>query len=143
MNTLEFSVTISASKDTVWNVLWDDKSFRDWSNIIDEGTYMVGSLIEGKTVEFMSASGYGVTSKVNKLIPNEFIEFIHMSDTQNSGKNLREAEWTGNTESYTLTAKEGKTILTIKSEIPDNQLETFNSRIPLALERIKLLAERV
>ncbi len=44
MKQIQFSIEINASKEKVWATLWDDKSFRDWANIIDEGTYMKGVL---------------------------------------------------------------------------------------------------
>lgn len=141
MTTLNFTTTISASKQKVWRTLWEDKTFRDWSNIIDEGTYIKGELIEGQTIQFLSASGYGVTSLVAKLIPNQHITFKHMVDTKDSGNEKREDEWTGGTETYELEEINGTTTLTITTEVPDEMVEMFQERLPKALERIKELAE--
>ncbi|NJS41807.1 hypothetical protein HC766_05795 [Candidatus Gracilibacteria bacterium] len=99
---MQFSIEIEASKEQVWSILWNDKTFRDWGNIIDEGQYMVGQLKEGNEIQFMSSSGYGVTSLVEKLIPNKFILFRQMADTMDNGKEEREKEWTGGRESYKL-----------------------------------------
>lgn len=106
MKTLTFSVEVKAPRERVWNTLWDDTTFRDWANIIDEGTYMVGELKEGNEVQFISSvGGYGVTSLVEKLTPNEFVLFRHSRDTQDSGSQEREKEWTGGTESSLLLKK--------------------------------------
>jgi hypothetical protein len=68
MKELQFSIVINALKEKVWNTLWDDVTFRDWANIIDEGTYMVGEMKEGNLVQYISSdSGYGVTSKIVEL----------------------------------------------------------------------------
>lgn len=140
MQKLQFSIEIKSPKETVWKTLWEDKTFRDWANNIDEGMYMTGDLKEGKEVQFMSPSGFGVTSLVDKLIVNEFVSFRHMMDTQDGEK--REKEWTGGTESYSLTENSGVTTLTIELDVPPEQEENFNDRLPKALDRVKILAEK-
>jgi hypothetical protein len=108
MQQQEFSIDIKAPREKVWNVLWDDATFRDWANIIDEGTYMVGELKEGHEVQFISSvGGYGVTSLVEKLIPSEYVLLRHSADTKEVGAQEREKEWTGGTESYSLAEREG------------------------------------
>lgn len=140
MQKLQFSIEIKSPKETVWKTLWEDKTFRDWANNIDEGMYMTGDLKEGNEVQFMSPSGFGVTSLVDKLIVNEFVSFRHMMDTQDGEK--REKEWTGGTESYSLTENSGVTTLTIELDVPPEQEENFNDRLPKALDRVKILAEK-
>ena len=139
MKELFFSIEIDASKERVWATLWDDESFRDWAGIIDEGTYMQGEMIEGNEIQFLSSvNGYGVTSLIEKLTPNEFVLFRHSADTKDSGQQEREKEWTGGTESYTLTDEYGVTTLIVKTDVPE---EMFNSILPRAMERIKAMAE--
>ena len=121
----------------------ENKTFRDWGNIIDEGQYMVGEIKEGNEVQFISSvSGYGVTSLVEKLIENEFVLFRQMADTKDSGQQEREKEWTGGAESYSLAENEGVTILKVDIDVPPGQEETFKDRFPKALERVKILAEK-
>lgn len=140
---MQFSIEIKTPKEKVWNTLWEDATFRDWASIIDEGTYMKGELKEGNEVQFISsASGYGVTSLVEKLVPNNFVLFRHSVDTKESGEQERENEWTGGAESYSLTEKDGGTTLTVELDVPPGQEETFKIRQPKALERIKVLAEK-
>jgi uncharacterized protein YndB with AHSA1/START domain len=87
MQKKQFSIEIKAPKERVWNTLWEDKTFRDWANIVDEGTYMVGELKEGNEVQFISSvSGYGVTSLIEKLVLNEFVLFKHMVDIKEIGE---------------------------------------------------------
>lgn len=139
---LQFSIEITAPRENVWVTLWEDKTFRDWANIIDEGTYMVGEIKEGNEVQFISsASGYGVTSLVEKLTPNEHVSFRQISDTKDSGRREREKEWAGGRESYTLTEEGGITTLTVELDVPPGQTEAFKVRFPKALQRVKALAE--
>ncbi len=140
MQRMQFLIEIKSPKEMVWKTLWEDKTFRDWSSFIDEGMYMTGDLKEGNEVQFISPSGEGVTSLVDNLIVNEFVSFRHMTDTQDGGK--REKEWTGGTESYSLTENSGVTVLTVELDIPSGQEETFKVRLPKALERVKILAEK-
>ena len=143
MKNLQFSIEINASKEKVWKTLWEDTTFRDWASIIDEGTYIKGVMNEGNEIQFISSvNGYGVTSLVDIFRSNEFVLFRHSADTKESGEQEREKEWTGGVESYSLTEKDGVTTLTVKSDIPYEQEETFNIRIPKALERVKALAEK-
>ena len=143
MQKQQFSIKVKASRERVWNTLWEDKTFRDWGNIIDEGQYMVGELKEGNEVQFISSvSGYGVTSLIEKLARNEFVSFRQMADTKDSGEREREKEWTGATESYSLAENGGVTALTVDIEVPPGQEETFKVRFPKALKRVKILAEK-
>ena len=144
MKELQFSIKIYASKEKVWATLWEDAAFRDWANIIDEGTYIKGIFKEGNDIEFISSvNGYGVTSLIDKLISNEFVLFRHRADTKESGQQEREKEWTGGTESYSLAEKDGVTALIVTADIPDELEEIFNDRLPRALDRIKVLAEKI
>jgi hypothetical protein len=142
MKPFQFSISIHASRERVWKTLWEDKTYRDWANFIDEGTYMVGELKAGNEVQFISSSsGYGVTSYVESLIPNVFVKLRHMADTKDMGNQNRENEWTGGTESYSLTDADGITTLTAEMDLPPELVELFQTIFPKALERVKELAE--
>ena len=142
MKEIQFSIEINASKEIVWITLWEDITFRDWAGIIDEGTYMNGVMNEGNEIQFVSSvNGYGVTSLIEKLNLNEYVLFRHSADTKESGQEEREKEWTGGKESYSLTEKDGITTLIVKTDVPQEQEETFKIRFPKALECIKTLAE--
>lgn len=144
MEELKFSINISATREKVWETLWNDSTFRDWASIIDEGTYLEGDLVEGGDVQFISSvNGYGVTSLIEKLVPYEFILFRHRSDTMDSGQQSRERQWTGGKESYSLIEIDGFTKLTLRSDVPLELLEVFNLLLPQALERIKALSEGI
>ena len=142
MKVIQYEVLIKAKREHGWRILWTDHTFRDWSNLIYEGTYMKGELVEGREVEFISSvNGYGVKSLVEKLEKNAYVKLKHGADTQESGKVLREQEWTGGTEIYSLSEDNGMTTLTLSTEVPDEMIDLFNERLPKALERIKELSE--
>ena len=143
MKDMQFTITINAPKGTVWDTLWQDTTLRQWAGIIDPGTYMKGELIEGGEVEFISAeNGYGVTSLVAKLIENEYLLLKHQADTQDTGTQTREKEWTGGQESYTLTEDNGTTNLTITFGVPEKMEAYSQENYPKAMAKIKELAEQ-
>ena len=143
MQKLQFTIKIKAPKEQVWNTLWNDKTLRDWANIIDKGMYMTGDLKEGNEVQFISSvSGYGVTSLVEKLVLNELVSFKQIVDTKDSGKQEREEEWAGSAEKYELEEKNGMTNLTVKIDVPHGLEDIFKDRFPKALERVKVLTEK-
>jgi uncharacterized protein YndB with AHSA1/START domain len=143
MKEMQFSIEVNATRQRVWDTLWQDETFREWASIIDPETYMVGDLKEGNEIQFISAaSGYGVTSLVVKLVAGEFLLLRHHADTQEEGKREREEQWTGSEESYSLAEKDGTTTLTVAFDVPPELEEEFKVNYPKALERVKLLAER-
>lgn len=143
MREMQFRVEVHATKEKVWNTLWQDETFRQWAGIIDPGTYMSGELKEGNEVQFISSeNGYGVISLVEKLIEGEFLLFRHRADTKEGGKGEREKEWTGGAESYRLAEKDGTTTLTASFDVPPELEEYFKVNYPKALDRVKILAER-
>jgi uncharacterized protein YndB with AHSA1/START domain len=142
MNEMQFSIEISAPKEKVWDVLWQDATIREWAGIIDPGTYMVGELTQGSEVAFISAeNGYGVTSLVEKVTPNEYVLLRHSADTKESGTEERDKQWTGGAESYELIESYGVTTLKVAFDVPEELEEYFTTTYPKALKKIKELAE--
>ena len=142
MKEIQFSIEIHATSERVWDTLWQDETLREWAGVIDPGTYMVGDLQEGNEVQFISASGYGVTSLVEKLVAGAFVLLRHRADTQDDGQRKREQEWTGGEESYSLTEEGNTTTLTVAFDVPPELEAEFQVNYPKALERVKALAER-
>lgn len=139
---MQFTIEINASREKVWNTLWQEETFREWAGIIDPGTHMVGELKEGNEVQYISGNGYGVTSLVEKLTPGEFLQVRHSADTQDEGTRERAQEWTGGKETYSLSEKDGFTTLTAAFDVPPTQEEYFTDNYPKALAKVKELAEK-
>ena len=140
-NRLKFSVDLAAPRDTVWRVLWDDASFRDWSSVFAEGSYAVSDWNEGSTVQFIDpTSRGGMSSVIEKKRPGEFMSFRHEAEIKD-GKVQPPAEWSGAHENYTLTTNDGRTTVTVDLDAPDEYRQMFESKFPQALQRVKTLAE--
>ncbi len=144
METLNFTTNINASKDKVWNVLWDDASYRKWTNVFSEGSYAETDWQEGSKVLFLDGSGKGMVSKIEKITPNEYMSFKHLGMYDNGVEDTSSPAvegWAGATENYTLEETGGNTTLTVEMNITEQFKSYFTDTWPKAMEQIKHLAE--
>jgi uncharacterized protein YndB with AHSA1/START domain len=144
MKTLKFSVHIAAPREIVWNTLWNEDSYRKWTSIFRDGTYAISDWKEGSKILFMTPSGEGINSVITRKIPNERMSFRHMGmiRDENGKFSTEEAnEVSGSLENYFLHEEEGITELKVEIDAPDESVKYFESTFPLALRKIKELAE--
>lgn len=47
MTTLEFKIEINAPKEKVWDILWNDATYKQWTSVFCEGNYVVSDWKEG------------------------------------------------------------------------------------------------
>lgn len=141
MQKLTFSVDINAPREKVWEVLWDDATFTDWTSVFAEGSYAVSDWQEGSKIQFIDPkSGSGMSSIIVKKVPNEFMSFKHLTELEN-GKEMPPKEWSGAMENYTLKENGGVTTLTVDMDAMDEYKSMFEDRFPKALARLKELSE--
>lgn len=141
MQQMQYTSIISASPTAVWEVLWSDKTFRQWATHIDEGMYLQGEVAQGQVVTFVGAGGNAeVKSLVEVCTPYSRVTFRHKSDAPSSDGQGN--EWAGGAESYILEPSGASTKLTIELDVPSEHQEAFAIRIPKALAAIKALAEK-
>jgi len=141
MNRLKFTINIPASKTKIWEVLWNEDAYRDWSSVFAEGSHAVtNNWEEGSIVFFLGADKSGIYSKIETHIPNETITFRHIGNVLNAKKqplNDNSKTWSGASETYSITEGENFNTLCIDIDIMDEHLEFMESILPKALERIK------
>ncbi len=146
MKTLHFNIHIEASAQTVWSTLWNDASYRQWSDVFAEGSHIKGELAEGKRIRFLDGNGNGVYGLVCKVIPNQLMSFINLGELfeereQVIDERTSAREWSGAMESYMLHEKNGCTRLWLETEVNSSDAELFAQKFPKALDKIKALAE--
>jgi uncharacterized protein YndB with AHSA1/START domain len=146
MEKLKLSTTINAPKEKVWNVLWDDASYRAWTSAFAEGSYAkTDNWKEGTKVLFLDPKGSGMVSMVAKNKPNEYMSFKHLGEVINGVEDTtsdRVKAWAGGTENYTLKEENGKTTLAIDMDITEEFKEMMEKMWPKALEKVKELSEK-
>ena len=144
MKNLRFSIDINASPERVWNILWDDDTYRKWTSIFNESSYAVSDWEEGSKIQFLSSDGNGMFSIIDKKVPGEFMSFKHMGVVRNGEEQHIDKEtenWVGAKESYKLVSKNGGTELSVEMDMTDDFQKYFEDTFPKALEKVKELAE--
>jgi uncharacterized protein YndB with AHSA1/START domain len=146
MEKINFATTINAPREKVWKVLWDDASYRNWTSVFTEGSYAkTDNWKEGSKVLFLSPDGDGMVSKVASNKPNKFMSFEHLGVVKNGVEDTESESvkgWAGAKENYTLTEENGKTKLVVDLESTDEFKDYFIKTFPVALEKVKELAEK-
>ena len=144
MQKLNFKATINAPREKVWKILWDDKTYPEWTSVFGEGSRAVTDWKEGSKVLFLAGEGEGMVSQIAASRPNEFMSFKHLGTIKNGVEDTTSAEtlkWAGALENYTLRGVDGKTELSVDMDVTDEYLDYFQKTWPQAMEKIKAIAE--
>ena len=140
----KFSVQIKAPKEKVWGTLWNDQSYRDWTNVFYPGSHAVSDWNEGSKIQFLGPDGSGMYSVIDQMQPNEYMAFKHLGVVKD-GKELENDEesksWAGARETYRLTDREGVTQLDVELDTTEDHQQYFKDTFPKALEKVKEIAE--
>lgn len=145
MQKINFSTSINAPKEKVWEILWNLDAYKAWTSAFAEGSYAeTDNWKEGSKVLFLGPKRSGMVSMVAVNKPNEYMSFKHLGevhegveDTTSDGVKV----WSGSTENYTLKGDNGTTTLSVDMDITDEFKEMFEKMWPSALEKVKALAE--
>jgi len=142
MERTTFSTSIDAPCDKVWDILWQDETYSQWTAVFAEGSSVETDWQKGSKVLFTDGKGSGMVSFIDDIVPNEFMSFKHMGELKNSVENMAETAWTGSMENYHLKNMNGKTELTVEIDINDEFKEYFVNTFPKALAKVKELSEQ-
>ncbi|NWG27204.1 MAG: SRPBCC domain-containing protein [Ignavibacteriaceae bacterium] len=150
MQKLNFSFTINAPKEKVWNTMLEDKTYRIWTEPFNPGSYYKGDWSKGSKIIFLgpdpeTGKEGGMVSRIaeNKLY--EFISIEHLGIINDGVEDTTSEEvkkWTPAFENYTFKEKNRKTELLVETDINEEYKEMFESMWPKALQKLKELAEK-
>lgn len=141
---LVFTVEINASAETVWNKMWDKKSYTEWTTPFCAGTYFTGEIELGSRIHFIAPSFDGMFSDVFYLIPNKLIIFKHIGNLKDLKELPLDAEterWTGSFESYKLNEVDAITTVTAEIDCLSEYIDYMNDKFPLAMQELKKISE--
>jgi hypothetical protein len=145
MKRLIFTTNIKATKDKVWEILWNDATYREWTSVFSEGSYAVSDWKEGSKVQFLSNDGDGMYSIIEKSSPGRYMSFKHLGVVKNGKEQPNDEEtkkWSGSMENYTLNDVEGFTELIVEIDITEDHEDYFRNTFPKAVQKIKEISER-
>ncbi|MCD6062108.1 MAG: Activator of Hsp90 ATPase 1 family protein [Flavipsychrobacter sp.] len=141
----QFTVTIDAPREKVWNALWEDANYREWTAVFGAGSHAVSDWKKGSKILFLASEDRGMTSVISDLIPNEYMSFTHKGEVKDGVEDFTSAEaqgWANAQENYTLKTVNGKTELTVDMDISNEFADYFTGTFPKALALVKEIAER-
>ncbi len=139
MTTLKFSTKIDAPKEKVWETLWNDTSYRQWTAAFSEGSYAESDWKEGSKILFLGPNGDGMFGIIEKKTPNEQMTFKHLGEIKNGIKESK--DWGGAREIYYLKERNGITELNVELDSIAELEQYFKDTFPKALAILKQLSE--
>jgi uncharacterized protein YndB with AHSA1/START domain len=140
MERLQFSTDIRAPKEKVWEILWNDQTYPQWTSVFGEGSHAVSDWQQGSRVEFLGGEGSGMYSMIDEMRPNELMSFRHLGEIKN-GQDQPASDWTNAMEIYRLEEADGGTRLVVDLDGTGEFKDYFSKTVPQALAKVKELAE--
>jgi uncharacterized protein YndB with AHSA1/START domain len=141
---INFSTNINATKEKVWNALWDDENYKAWTAAFATGSQAITDWQEGSKILFTDGKGDGMLCTIAKKITNEFISFKFNGEVKNYVEipaDEKTSPWVNGHENYTLTEENAVTILAVEMMVTEEMLNYFNNTFPEALQLVKEIAE--
>ena len=145
MKNLHFTIDIKAPKEKVWDTLWGDQTYPQWTSVFSEGSRAITDWQEGSKVLFVDGSGAGMVSMIARSIPHEFMSFKHLGEAKDGEEQFPNEEtnkWSGAMENYTLRETGAITQLTVDMDSTDDHEDMFQESFPKALGKVKEIAEK-
>ena len=145
METLEFTIKIKAPAEKVWDVLWNEETYKKWTSVFCEGSHTISNWNEGDKIHFMSPNGEGMYSIIETKTQNEYMAFKHLGEIKNFEELPLDEEtkkWTGAMETYRLIPEEEFTTLIAQVDVVEKYLDYFKETFPNGLEKVKELSEK-
>lgn len=147
MEKLHYEEKIHASKEKVWNTLWQYDNYRKWTSVFTEGSDVkTNNWQEGSKVLFLDNKGAGMVSRVAANKPNEFMSFEHLGEVHDGIEDTQSEkvkQWAGSHENYSLKEEDGTTTLVVEMDCTPEFKSYFEKVWPTAMQKIKQLAESV
>lgn len=148
---LTFNIQIAASPQRVWDVLWGNTTYGQWTAPFDPRPEagpgrMETDLQQGSKVRFLSGgSDAGMVALIERKDEPTYIAFRHLGMVREDGTEDLDSDevkqWAGAQEDYRLEARDGGTHLTASLEATDAFKDYFSGTFPAALQEVKRLAE--
>ena len=141
MKTIKFRIEINAPKEKVWEILWSDEGYRQWTSVFSPSSQAISDWQEGSRVQFVDDKGSGMYSIIDKKIENTEIVFKHLGE-MSKGEEKPQSDWAGSKERYVLISNRNLTQLNVELDTTADFEEYMNDKFPKALAIVKQLSEQ-
>ncbi|MEN4760861.1 SRPBCC domain-containing protein [Chryseobacterium sp. C39-AII1] len=147
METLSYEIVINASQQKVWDVLWNEQTYAQWTKFFNPASdsFMKTDWKVGGKTYFTNSDGEGMVSTIDSLEePNQII-FKHLGMIDKEGNEDTESmevkQWSGCFEKYILIDFDGKTKLHAEVQVEKEWQDHMNTGFTKGLGIVKDLAE--
>ncbi len=147
MKTLQFTKEIKAPAQKVWDTLWNEPTYSQWTDAFNPGG---GSKVHsdweigGRTL-FLDGKGNGMVSTIkNKKEPYDIV-FEHLGEVVDGKEDTTSEKvksWSGSLEAYHLSENNGITKLNASVQVGEEWEEIMNNGFTKGLEELKKLSEQ-
>ncbi len=144
MKKLEYSITINASPERVWEIITGKETYGQWTSVFAEGSSAETDWKKGSKAIFLDGKGHGMVSEIVESIPGKFLSIRHLGEVKDGVEDTttyQGEEWGDALENYELEQVNGKTVWVVTLDMNDDYIDFMNSTWPAALEKVKELSE--
>ncbi len=145
---LNFSITINASKERVWQAMFADKTYREWTSAFMPGSYFEGSWETGSPIRFLMQDELGnVGGMLSRIAESKLFEFMGIEHLGmvNAGVDDTESDaakaFAGAREDYYFSEKNGVTTIRVEQDMSEEYAPMMQEAWPKALNILKALSE--
>ena len=139
MKNIKFSIKINAPKEKVWETLWNDSTYRQWTSVFAADSHAVSDWKQGSKIKFLDGKGDGMFSIIEINIPNQQMSFKHLGEIKNGIETS--VDWAGAMENYFLNESNGITELKMDMDMNEEFEKYFSDIFPKAIALIKQISE--
>lgn len=147
MKTLQFTKEIKAPARKVWDTLWNENTYSQWTKAFspDTGSSVQSDWEVGGRTLFLDGKGNGMVSTIRTKNEPYDIVFEHLGEVI-EGKEDTTSEkvksWAGSLEEYHLSENNGTTTLKASVQAGEEWEEMMNNGFTKGLEEVKRLSEQ-
>ncbi len=145
MEKLEFSIAINASPQKVWDIITGKDTYSQWTAPFSEGSCVETDWKKGSKALFLDGKGSGMVSEIVESIPGQFLSIHHLGEVKDGVEDpttYQGEEWGNALENYSLKEVDGKTLWLVEMDMNEQYVQYMNDTWPIALNKVKELAEK-
>jgi uncharacterized protein YndB with AHSA1/START domain len=149
-DTLSFQTSINASAEKVWDIMLQDKTYRQWTAAFDPTSYYEGTWEKGSSMKFLGSEGNGMIAEIAENELHKFISIKQLGMIKDGIEDTVSDEakkWANGYENYTFIENGDHTTLKVDlemeaSEETEEVKKMFSEMWPNALLKLKELCEK-
>jgi uncharacterized protein YndB with AHSA1/START domain len=147
---IHITTFIKAPPKKVWETMFGDATYREWTKAFMPGSYFKGTWETGSKMLFLGPNPEtgkegGMVSRIAEARPHEYVSIEHLGIIADGVEDMTSdfaKKWAPAYENYTFTEKDGGTEFTLDMEVVPEEKEMMEKMWQEALRSLKALAEK-